>query len=151
MILKDVIMTTKIKCNNAHEFNTLVNYIFFSDTRAKRHSQERTSLEYETVQEALGIAQAEHDKADENYDDIEVDLLAEYLAGNHKFINQTYPVYVEWEFEVWGCESWARSYIFHVYDDTDIMLETLLENQIALEIERNEIIALTKKIKQYSI
>ena len=65
-----------IRCNTEQDFIKLMLHIFFSSGRAKLEYDEILDLEYEFVQSALGIAQKEHDVADETDEDIEVDLLS---------------------------------------------------------------------------
>lgn len=118
-----------IRCNTEQDFIKLMLHIFFSSGRAKLEYDEILDLEYEFVQSALGIAQKEHDVADETYEDIEVDLLSEFLNGNHKYKDQAYPVYVNWDIRRWGCESCASVYNFEVYTPYELSMEALMEQQ----------------------
>ena len=76
-------MTTLIKCNSEEKFNALILHIFFKENKAKLHSEEIIVHEYESIQECLGIVEPEDD---------EIDLLDEFLNGNHAYSEQQYPV-----------------------------------------------------------
>ncbi len=120
---------TMIRCNTKQEFIQLMLHIFFSSERARLEYDEITNLEYEFIQSALGIAQKEHDIANKACEDIEVDLLTEFLNGNHKYKDQAYPVYVDWDIRRWGSESWASVYNFEVYTPYELSMEALIEQQ----------------------
>ena len=139
---------TMIRCDTEEEFRILMIHIFFSDKRAKQDSDEVVCLEYEFIQSCLRIDQAAHDKADKECEDIEVDLLKEFNAGNHGFASQKYPVYVEWSARKWGCESCAQEYYFFVYNEEDLSLGQLLFRQAELERKAKEERAIFERYEQ---
>lgn len=142
-------MTTIIKCNDNEEFIKCINYIFFSEERAKRYMFEKVSFEYEYIQQFLGIAKEEHDTANMNCEDIELDLYDEFMKGNHKYNNLSFPCYVEWEFTVFGCEAEASVIHFCVMDEEDISLSNLLSIQNELDVKREEYRTMVEKFKNY--
>lgn len=126
----------------------LMLHIFFSSDRARLEYDEILDLEYEFVQSALGIAQKEHDVADKASEDIEVDLLSEFMNGNHKYKDQAYPVYVDWDIRRWGCESYASVYQFEVYTPYELSMEALMLRQSKANDEMHEHRALTAELKR---
>lgn len=140
-----------IRCMDEKEFNELMIHIFFSDTRAKLDSDEVTNLNYEFVQQCLGIAQEEHDTANETFDDIEIDLLEEFLKGNHKYNDQTYPVYVDWDIRKWGCESYNSIYMFNVYPYSDLSMDTLRYEQEQANEQRQFYRDMMNQLKAHGI
>ena len=139
---------TMIRCNTEQEFMQLMLHIFFSSDRARLEYDEILDLEYEFVQSALGIAQEEHDIADKASEDIEVDLLSEFMNGNHKYKDQTYPVYVDWDIRRWGCESCASVYQFEVYTPYELSLDALMLRQSKANDEMHERKALCAQLAQ---
>lgn len=139
-----------IRCNTEEEFKTLIIHIFFSDKRAKQDPDEVVCLEYEFIQSVLGIAQEEHDIADKALEDIEVDLLSEFMNGNHKYKDQVYPVYVEWDIRKWGCESCASIYDFEIYTPYELSLDSLMARQNKANMELLEHRAISAKLKMFS-
>lgn len=131
-------MTRLVKCNCAGEFNALMLHIFFDDQRAKDDSDEVILHDYETIQGHLGIAVEDHDD--------EVDLLQEFMAGNHKYANQTYPVYVEWEFTKRGCETEASTQILTVLSEDDISFSSFKQSVEETARERDEFMRMMKQI-----
>lgn len=132
-------MTTIVKCNSQEEFNALILHIFFKENRAKLYPQEITIHEYESIQECLEIVEPE---------DAEIDLLDEFLKGNHKYSKQKYPVYVEWEFSKWGCESYAQERSFHVQPEKDVSFPTFMKMVDKAEEEKQGHLNALKKLNQ---
>jgi hypothetical protein len=131
-------MTTTVKCNSEEEFNNLILHIFFKEKRAKLYQEEIIFHEYESIQECLGIVEKEDD---------EIDLLDEFLNGNHKYSKQKYPVYVEWDFSKWGCESYAQERSFNVYSEKDLSFPTFMKTVNKAEEEKQKFLNMLKKIK----
>lgn len=142
-------MTTIVKCNSIEEFNKCIEYIFFSEDRAKTYLAEKTVFEYEIIQDTLGIAIKEHNIANEKCEDIELDLYQEFLNGNYKYSNITFPCYVHWEYSYYGYDSTCNIYFLEIFNDNDITLDTLLEKQKYYEDERNHYLEISKKLKKY--
>ena len=132
-------MTTTVKCNSEQEFNNLILHIFFKEKRAKLYQEEIIIHEYESIQECLEIVEKE---------DIEIDLLDEFLSGNHKYSKQQYPVYVEWEFSKWGCESEAQERFFYVYSEKDLSFSTFMKTVNKAEEEKQKFLNMLKKLNQ---
>lgn len=141
-------MIAMIRCNTEQEFMQLMLHIFFSSERARLEYDEILDLEYEFIQSALGIAQEEHDIADKTYEDIEIDLLSEFMNGNHKYKDQAYPVYVDWDIRRWGCESCACVYNFEVYTPYELSMEALMAQQHKANNEMLEHRALAAELKR---
>lgn len=137
-----------IRCDNEKEFIELMLHIFFSEDRAKLSYDEVVCMEYKLVQSCLGIAQKEHDEADRLMQDVEIDLLEEFLKGNHKFSNQQYPMYVEWDFRRWGCESENSIHYFQTFSYSDLSWNTLKDIQTAANEEHNYHKSLWQKYQQ---
>ena len=127
-----------VKCNSAEEFNALILHIFFKENRAKLHSEEIIVHEYESIQECLGIVEKE---------DIDIDLLDEFLNGNHAYSEQQYPVYVEWEFSKWGCESYSQRRFFYVYSEKDLSFSTFMERANEAEKEKQKFLDMMKALE----
>lgn len=127
-----------VKCNSAEEFNALILHIFFKENRAKLHSEEIIVHEYESIQECLGIVEPE---------DAEIDLLDEFLNGNHAYSEQQYPVYVEWEFSKWGCESYSQRRFFYVYSEKDLSFSTFMERANEAEKEKQKFLDVMKALE----
>lgn len=131
-------MTTTVKCNSEEEFNNLILHIFFKEKRAKLYQEEIIFHEYESIQECLGIVEKEDD---------EIDLLDEFLNGNHKYSKQKYPVYVEWDFSKWGCESYAQERSFNVYSEKDLSFSTFMKMVNKAEEEKQKFLNMLKKLR----
>ena len=132
-------MTTTVKCNSQEEFNNLILHIFFKEHRAKLYQEEIIVHEYESIQECLEIVEKEDD---------EIDLLDEFLNGNHKYSKQKYPVYVEWDFSKWGCESEAQERFFYVYSEKDLSFSTFMKTVNKAEEEKQKFLNMLKKLNQ---
>ena len=131
-------MTTIVKCNSKEEFNALILHIFFKEDRAKLYQGETIVHEYESIQECLGIVEPE---------DIEIDLLDEFLNGNHKYSKQEYPVYVEWDFSKLGCESYAQERSFYVHPEKYFSFPTFMEAVDKAEEEKQRFLNLLGKLR----
>ena len=131
-------MTTTVKCNSEQEFNNLILHIFFKEKRAKLYQEEIIIHEYESIQECLGIVEKE---------DIEIDLLDEFLNGNHRYSKQKYPVYVEWEFSRWGCESYAQERFFYVHSEKDFSFPTFMKTVDKAEKEKQKFLDMMKALE----
>lgn len=132
-------MATIVKCNSKEEFNNLILHIFFKEKRAKLYQEEIIAHEYESIQECLGIVEPE---------DMEIDLLDEFLSGNHKYSKQQYPVYVEWDFSKFGCESYAQERFFHVHPEKDLSFSTFMKTVNKAEEEKQKFLNMLKKLNQ---
>lgn len=132
-------MTIVVKCNSQEEFNSLILHIFFKEERAKLYPEEIIVHEYESIQECLGIIEPE---------DIEIDLLDEFLSGNHKYSNQKYPVYVEWDFSKFGCESYAQERSFYVHPEKDLSFSAFMKTVNKAEKEKQKFLNMLKKLNQ---
>ena len=132
-------MTTVVKCDSEEEFKNLILHIFFKEKRAKLYQEEIIVHEYESIQECLGIVEPE---------DMEIDLLDEFLNGNHKYSRQKYPVYVEWEFSKWGCESYAQERSFYVHPEKDFSFPTFMKMVDKAEEEKQRFLNTLKKLNQ---
>ena len=133
-------MFTIVKCNNAKEFNALMVHIFFTSERVKLDSDEILIHDYETICDHLGITVKD--------DDQDVDLHQEFLTGNHRYANQSYPVYVEWEFVKWGYDSGANIQLFVVHTEAEISFSSFMQKVEELSKETEELITLLKKIQR---
>lgn len=131
-------MTTTVKCNSEQEFNNLILHIFFKEKRAKLYQEEIIVHEYESIQECLGIIEPE---------DIEIDLLDEFLNGNHAYSEQQYPVYVEWDFSKFGCESYAQERSFYVHPEKDLSFSTFMERANKAEEEKQKFLDVMKALE----
>lgn len=131
-------MTTIVKCNSEEEFNNLILHIFFKEKRAKLYPEEIIVHEYESIQECLGSVEPE---------DIEIDLLDEFLSGNHKYSKQKYPVYVEWDFSEFGCESYAQERSFYVHPEKDFSFPTFMETVDKAEKEKQRFLDVLGKLE----
>lgn len=131
-------MTTLVKCSSEEEFNALILHIFFKENRAKLYPEEITIHEYESIQECLEIVEPE---------DAEIDLLDEFLNGNHRYSKQKYPVYVEWEFSRWGCESYAQERFFYVHSEKDFSFPTFMKTVDKAEKEKQKFLDMMKALE----
>lgn len=139
LVKKEDLMTTLVKCNSEEEFNALILHIFFKENRAKLYQEEITIHDYESIQECLGIVEPE---------DGEIDLLDEFLSGNHKYSKQKYPVYVEWDFFKFGCESYAQERSFQVHPEKDFSFPTFMKTINKAEEEKQKFLNMLEKLNQ---